>query len=185
MMRVPRDAARHHLGVERRGDQAPFRGRIGMRDAAAERAARADRMMRDVAHDGGREACRADPRTTGLIERRMAHAGANRRACRPRPRAGERFDAVDVDEMRGTRQPERHDRHEALAARQHAAILGRDLRERRDRLIDGLGRVIAKGAGFIGSSVKTKTTAARSSTAACPIFGTMDFFGLMHSYWCM
>src|SRR5262249_33302634 len=40
------------LAVESRKHQAPFRGRIGMRQAAAERAPIADRIMRDVMHHG-------------------------------------------------------------------------------------------------------------------------------------
>ena len=47
-------------------------------------------------------------------------------------------DLVDVDEMRGLRQPERHDRHQALPARQHAAVLRRDLRQNLQRLVERL-----------------------------------------------
>ncbi len=75
----------------------------------------------------------------------MPHAGADRELAVRRRDLAQPVDAVDVDQMRRPRQPERHDRHQALAARQHAAIVGRDLRQRRDRLIDRLGRVIAKG----------------------------------------
>ena len=46
--------------------EAPFRCGIGMREAAAECAARADRIMRDVTHNDGEEKPRADLRRTGL-----------------------------------------------------------------------------------------------------------------------
>ena len=42
--------ARHHARAQRRRHQTPFGGRIGMRDAAAEGAARADRIVGDVVH---------------------------------------------------------------------------------------------------------------------------------------
>ena len=48
-------SAQHDFRVKRRRDHAPFRGRIGVGEAAAEGAAGADRMMRDVAHHGGEE----------------------------------------------------------------------------------------------------------------------------------
>ena len=58
--------------------------------------------------------------------------------------AVERLDAIDVDEMGGLGEPERHGRHQALAAGQHAAVLRGDFGEQRHRLIDGFRRVIAK-----------------------------------------
>ena len=66
----------HHLGVERGRHRAPFGGRIGVRDAAAERAAGADRMMRDVAHHRGQQAAER-PVLHRLLERGVAHAGAD------------------------------------------------------------------------------------------------------------
>ena len=83
---------------------------------------------------------------------RMAHAGANAQLAVLNHKAIERCDAIDVDEMRGTREAERHDGNEALAARQHASVLARDLGKRFDRLIDGLRRVIAKRRGLHLSS---------------------------------
>ena len=56
----------------------------------------------------------------------------------------ERLDAVDVDEMRRLRQPERHGRNQALAAGEHAAVVRRNLGQNRNRLIDRLRRVIAE-----------------------------------------
>ena len=42
---------------------------------------------------------------------------------------------IDIDEVRRLRQPEGHDRHQALAAGQNAAVLARHLRQDRQRLI--------------------------------------------------
>ncbi len=56
----------------------------------------------------------------------------------------ERLDAVDVDEMGGLGEPERHGRDEALAAGEHASVLRGDFGEQRHRLIDGFRRVVAE-----------------------------------------
>ena len=112
----------HHLGVERGRHRAPFGGRIGVRDAAAERAAGADRMMRDVAHHRGEQAAERAV-LHRLLERRMAHAGADAELAVLDLEAVELGDAVDVDQMLRPRQPERHGRHQALPAGQHAAVV--------------------------------------------------------------
>ena len=118
-----------------------------MREAAAEGSARADRMMRDMPHDTGQELSErtVDERT---LEGGMAHAGPDHELAVGCRHASQRFDAVDVDEMRRACQPERHRRHEALPARKHAAIVRRDPRERGDGLIDRLWRVVAELRGF-------------------------------------
>ena len=58
-------------------------------------------------------------------------------------------DLVDVDEMRRLGQPERHDRHQALPARQHAAVLRRDFRQNLQRLVERRGTWRMNGAGFM------------------------------------
>jgi len=82
--------------------------------------------------------------------------------------AVERGDAVDVDEMRGLGQPERHGGHEALAAGEHAAVLRRDLGQQRDRFVDGFRRVVAKRRG-LHRLVST--------------LGLTYLFELMHGFW--
>ena len=57
----------------------------------------------------------------------VAHAGADAQRLAVAVDAVELGDLVDVDQMRRLGQPERHDRHQALAAGQHAAVLRRDL----------------------------------------------------------
>ena len=52
--------------------------------------------------------------------------------------------AVDIDQMGGFGEPERHGRHQALTAGEHAAILRGDLGEQRYGFIDRLRRMIAK-----------------------------------------
>src|SRR3954465_516521 len=50
--------------------------------------------------------------------------------------------------MRRPSQPECHDRHQALAASQNAAVVGGHRRQRRNRLIERFWRVIAKSGRF-------------------------------------
>jgi hypothetical protein len=95
-----------------------------MREAAAKRAAVADRIMGDVAHDVGEESCRADPRKPAVERAWRTQAPIDELAVGNRE-AVERRDAIDVDEMRRLGEPERHGRHQALAAGEHAAVLRR------------------------------------------------------------
>ncbi len=146
-------AFRHHFAVERRQHQAPFGRRIGMRQTAAERAAVADRVMRDVPHHVGEQFAERAV-ANRAVESRMTHAGADGELAARNGDAVERFDPVDVDEVRRLGEPERHRRHETLAAGKDAAIVAGHLRQQGDRLVDGLRRVIAEGrrfhrAGFI------------------------------------
>jgi len=121
--------------------------------------------MRDVAHDARHEPAERtiDDRA---IERRMPHAGADRElAVRARDpiKLG---DAVDVDQMGRARQPKRHGGDQALSARQHPAIGGRDLGQHRDRLGHGLGRMILKWRRLHGAE----------GVRLGPIIGTMIYF---------
>ncbi len=116
---------------------------------------------------GCRRTCRACGSGNARCGARRARAG--RRAGRRRPVCGRRRDArarrcvsvlpsivsrvesgdlVDVDEMRGLGQPKRHDRHEALPAGEHAAVLRRHLGEDLHRLIERLRHMTNEGGGF-------------------------------------
>ena len=106
-----------------------------MRQAAAKSAAHADRIMRDVARDK-REQFAERIIDDRFVERGVAHAGADRQNFSVAHDAIEAGDVIDVDEVGGLGQPERHDRHQALAARQHAAILRRDLGKDFQRFIE-------------------------------------------------
>jgi hypothetical protein len=140
-------AGRHHLGIEGRRHRAPFRGRIGMGDAAAERAAGADRIMRDVADDIGQEAAER-----AVLDRLLKHHVADTRPdaelavldCE----AVEFGHAVDVDQMARTCQAEGHRRHQALPTGEHPAVVIGEFRQQIQRFVDGFGSVIVEGSGL-------------------------------------
>ena len=111
-----------------------------MRQRAAEGAAHADRVMRDVARDISQELAEriVDHR---LVKRGVPHAGADREHLAVARDSVEPFDLVDIDEMGRLGEAERHDRHQALPAGQHAAVLGRDFAQNFQRLVERLRRV--------------------------------------------
>jgi hypothetical protein len=85
--------------------------------------------------------------------------------------------AVDVNEVAGAREAECHDRHQALAAGEHASVLTGNLGQGADRLVDGRGRVVLKWRGLHRSSPRTRWASnQRTITADCPIFGNLSFF---------
>src|SRR5262249_11422838 len=132
-----------NLAVERCEQEAPFGSRIGMGEAAAERAAIADRVMGDVLDHIGQELAERALANL-LVKRRVAHAGADDELAAGDGNAIERLDAIDVDKMGRLGEPECHGRHQALAAGQDAPVLARDFGEQLHRIIDRLRRVIAK-----------------------------------------
>ena len=121
--------------IERCRHQAPFRCRVGMGERAAKCAAHADRIMRDVARHKCQQAAERII-DNGFMKCRMAHARADAQNFSVAGNLVEPRDLVDVDQMRRLRQPERHDRHQALPAGQHAAVLRRHLRQNRQRLVE-------------------------------------------------
>ena len=112
-----------------------------MGEAAAERAAQPDRVVRNVAHDPGeqRPGRTFDHRA---VERGMAHARPDRKHAALDREAIETGDRIDVDEMRRPRHAERHHRDEALTAGEDAAVLRTEFSEVRQRVIDRLRRVV-------------------------------------------
>src|SRR5262249_37220510 len=78
----------------------------------------------------------------------MANTRADRNRVGDYRKPVEPRDFVDVDEMRRACQPERHGRYEALAAGEHAAVLGRDFGKHRDCLFERMGRVIGEWRGL-------------------------------------
>ena len=134
-------------GVKRRRDQAPFRRRVGMREAAAKRAAHADRVMRDVPRDT-REQLPERIVDDRLVKSCVTHARADgQQSFRP-DELVEAGNLVDVDEMGRPRHAEGHDRHEALPAGQNAAVLRRDLGQNPQRLFERLRHMADEGRGF-------------------------------------
>ena len=89
-----------------------------------------------------------------------------------------RYLAADSDEVGRAREPERHDRHQALAAGEHAPVLARHLGEGLERLVDRLGRVIAERRGLHRSSprIRRASQQARTSTADMSHIWEIAFF---------
>ena len=116
----------------------------------------------------------------------MAHARADAKPSPVHSESPQRLDPVDVHKMRRARQTKRHDRHEALAPREHAPIFGRNLGQRIDCFFDRLGGVIAEPRGLHRSSsrIRRPSKQGRTITARRAYAGT-DFFGLRHNWWCM
>ena len=86
--------------------------------------------MRDVMHHVGEQLAERAV-ADRLVERGVAHAGADAELAVRDREPVERRDAVDVDEMRRLGEPERHGRHQALAAGQHAAVVRGNFGEQR------------------------------------------------------
>src|SRR5262249_24753978 len=135
------------LAVQRRKHQAPFRRRNRMRQTAAERAAVADWIMRDVVHHVGQKLSQRSFANRPM-ERGVANARADDERAAGERNAVERLDGVDIDEVRGFGQPERHGRNEALAAGEDAAVVTGKFSEQRDRFVDRFRRVIAECSGL-------------------------------------
>ena len=114
-----------------------------MGEAAAERAAIADREVGDVADHVAEEFAERSV-ADRLVERGMPHAGADAKLAIGNFEAFERRDAIDIDKMARLGEPECHGRNQALAAGQHPAILRRHLGEQRDGFVDCFRRVIAE-----------------------------------------
>src|SRR5271163_2288631 len=117
-----------------------------MRDAAAKRAARADRHVRDVMRDTWQKAAES-----AAGDRRLEPPMPDKRANAQRtvflPHIIERIDAIDVDQADGSSEAKIHRRHEALAASEHLAlvpILGEEI----ECCLDRARRKILEGGGF-------------------------------------
>jgi hypothetical protein len=161
----PGRAPRHHFPIQRRDDQTPFGCGVGMGNAAAECPAGAYGIMRDVLHHVRKQAPERsfDHR---LVKRGVTNTGPNAQLAALDHKPFERRHPVDVDEVRGPREPERHDGNEALSAGQNAPILPRYLRQGFNRLLDGFGCVIAKGGWLHCSSSSPKAIVVRDLRAA-------------------
>ena len=106
-----------------------------------------DRIMRDVVHDVAEQLAQRAVANRPM-KCRMAHAGADDEFSVGNRDAIERFDTIDIDEMRRPGEPKRHGWHQALAAGQHASVLSGNLGEVGDGLIHGFRRVVAKRRRF-------------------------------------
>ena len=140
-------AAREHAGAKSCGDQAPFGRRVGVRQAAAKRAARADRMVRDVLHHA-RQQFAERTRHDGALEGAVAHAGADVQVAVARFERAQRRDFIDIDEMRRCGETQCHRRHQALAAGEDAAFAWSPFTEQRQRLVEAARRVVLERRGL-------------------------------------
>src|SRR3954447_26223252 len=136
-----------------------------MSDTAAERAARADGIVRDVAHDRGQEAPKR-PIHHRLVKSRVADARTDGEPVAVNGKSPQRRHAVDVYEVAGAREAECHDRNQALATGEDASVLTGNLGQGSHRLVDGRGCVVLKWRGLHRSSPRTRW--ASTITADCP-----------------
>ncbi len=125
-------AGHRDLGVAGDRDAGHLGRRIGMGDAAADRAAVADLVMRDVLDGGDQQRMRVRSRASSRMSRQ--------RTMRAEPHAGvgdlDRAEAgqlAQVDQQRGRRHAERQHRHQRLAAGDHLGVAV-VRRQQRDRL---------------------------------------------------
>src|SRR6185437_13751765 len=116
--------------------------RIVVRDAAADRATIADRRMRDI----GRRFRQQRPTGADLRiaqQVRMTHQRAEGQTSVSRLDAVEFFDAIDVDQHGRADDTAVEHRHQALPARQHAAVAA-GIREDVHRFVHAARRVIVE-----------------------------------------
>ena len=153
--------------IQRCRHQAPFRRRIGMRQAPAERAAIADRRVghqtRDLAEQAPERAA-----AHHAFNSRVPYRRADMQRCVLHQKAVEFANAIEVDEMARPSQAERHHRNEALPAGDHAAAPSGKLSEHRYSVIHRARRVIVEWRRLHDSRIAstTRPRARRSRTAA-------------------
>jgi hypothetical protein len=120
-----------------------------MGEAATEGAAQTDRVVRYVPDYINKQGA-GRPGDGRSVKCSMAYAGRDREHVVIDCQSIEAGDIVDIDQMRGPRDAERHHRHQALAARQNPPVKRTKFRELGHRLIDGFWRVICKLRGLQG-----------------------------------
>ena len=109
------------LGVAGDGDTRHLRGGIGVRDAAADGAAVADLIMRDMADGGDKERMRAGQ--ARIVENvPPAHHGAELDAVIRNPDVPQLFDLAQIDDERRRGDAERQHRHQTLPAGERLGV---------------------------------------------------------------
>ena len=128
-----------------------------MREAAAERAAHPDREVADARRGLGQQAMRAGQRHA--LELRMADERVQRELALAGRDGGERGDAADVDEVRGTREPVGQHRQQALAAREQLGVLAA-LGEQLERLLRAVRAGVRERRRLHDAAARSDMTAA-------------------------
>ena len=143
MVRGPPGAPQREPGAERHHHRRQLGGRIGMREAPAERAARADLGMADEGQ-GQRHQGAALANQRGPLQRALAGEGADLQAAvGAGDHGGELGHAIDVDHVARPDEAEVEHWHQALPAGQdlrRVAVAGQEP----ERLLDRGGVVIAE-----------------------------------------
>src|SRR5689334_22555675 len=103
------------------------------------------------------------------MEGGMAHAGADAQDAALDREPVQSGDAVDVDEVRRTRQAQRHGGYQGLPAGQNASLVLCDVGEQGDRIVQGAGGMENEGGGF-------HCAARWRNRATCSIIGTLSQF---------
>ena len=135
--------------VQRAERDGQLRRRVGVRDRAADRPARADLRMPDVAYRLGEERPAAQRPRPSARDRHGARA--RRSAARRRPRAGRQATPTPFRSTSRVRprEPEVEQRHEALAPGEHLHVLVLT-REQREQLVELPRGVVGERRGLHG-----------------------------------
>ena len=158
-----------NLGIAGHGDPGHFGGRIGMGNAAANRAAVADLIMRDVGDRG------LEQRMRGLepfvvLDVAPAHHGAERDARIRNPDSAQIGELAQVDKQRGLGEAEGEHRHQALAACDRLGVVVRG--EEFDRFRECGRAGIVEGRQFHDLDASFALHATRSTWRLVPIIGS-------------
>ena len=132
---------RFQLGVEGDGDGWVLGGRVGVGERAPDRATVADLEVTDVAASPSPASAPPWPRRRRARCAASMRRRADRHAAVPAPYPTHLGDRPDVDQVGNGRQPQRHHRHQALAAGDDLGLVA-ELVEQPDRFGDACRRVV-------------------------------------------
>ena len=134
---------RFELRVEGQRDGGVLGGGVGMGERAADGAAIADLEMTDERCGAG-EQRHAFREISRRLDRGLGRGCADPDAPVPPFDAPQLVDASQIDEMVEDGEPQREERHEALATREHLGAVA-ELGEQGDGLLRGRRRVVLEG----------------------------------------
>ena len=140
--------AHPHHGIEHLRHSRQLGTRIGMRDAAAQRAAIARLHMPDPGHGLTQQGQRRQQRGMfgGMT---LQQTGTEGHMVSLDTHALERRDVIDIDQHRRPHQTHGHHRHQALTTRDQFGI-ATELREQGTGLLDAVGALVFESCSFHG-----------------------------------